>query len=182
MPDIVVSVNEPLVTVSVTESSVTVSETVQQVTVAVGTSGPQGAAGTVGATGPAGATGPQGSAGAVGATGSQGIQGEQGPAGPQGIQGIQGEPGAGVPWVETEIDFGTNPIVSKRFTIASVGVTASSKILVLPSGKVATGRIGDDWEWDSITFSAIPSTDQFTVTAHASARVVGKRTIQYQVL
>lgn len=90
--------------------------------------------------------------------------------------------GAGAPWVEAEIDFGSNPIVSKRFTIASVGVTASSKILVLPSGKVATGRVGDDWEWDSITLSAIPGTDQFVVTAHASSRVVGKRTIQYQVL
>jgi len=89
--------------------------------------------------------------------------------------------GGSATWTEAEIDFGSNPVRSKRFTITDAGVTGASKIAVLASGKVATGRVGNDWEWDAITFAALPGTGTFTLTALASGRVLGKRTIQYQV-
>lgn len=80
---------------------------------------------------------------------------------------------------EVEIDFGSFPVSSKRLTISDETVTPSSMIVVTPSGNVATGRVGDDWEWDSIVFSAKPNAGSFTLTANASGRIRGKRKILY---
>ena len=61
-----------------------------------GSTGPQGTTGTAGANGPQGATGPQGASptGRNGAQGSQGPTGPQGPSGPSGPQGSTGPQGA----------------------------------------------------------------------------------------
>lgn len=87
--------------------------------------------------------------------------------------------GGGLSLTETEIDFGTLPVQGKRFTITEASITTSSLIMVSPSGNVATDRVGDDWEWDSINFSAKPNTGTFTLTANASGRIRGKRKILY---
>lgn len=82
---------------------------------------------------------------------------------------------------EIEIDFGTKPVTSKRFTITNASVTTLSKIQVLPSGNSATGRGSDDWEWDTITFAAKGNTGNFTLYAKASGRIGGKRKIFYTI-
>ena len=88
---------------------------------------------------------------------------------------------AGATWTETEIDFGSTPVKSMRFTITDAGVTGTSKILPIPSNNVATGRVGNDFEWDSIALAAIAGTGNFVLTANASGFIVGKRKIFYQV-
>lgn len=80
---------------------------------------------------------------------------------------------------ETEIDFGSTPVKDKRFTITDAGISATSKIMVTPSGNVATGRVGNDWEWDTIGFSALAGTGNFVLTAFPSGFVVGKRKVFY---
>jgi hypothetical protein len=86
---------------------------------------------------------------------------------------------AGVTITETEIDFGSLPVQGKKFTITQAGVLPASLVSVSPSGNVATDRVGDDYEWDSINFSAKPNTGTFTLTAYASGRIRGKRKILY---
>jgi hypothetical protein len=54
--------------------------------------------------------------------------------------------------------------------------------VVSPSGSVATGRVGNDWEWDSIALSALAGTGSFVVTAKASGRIRGKRKIYYSFI
>lgn len=82
---------------------------------------------------------------------------------------------------EAEIDFGLSPVRSKKFTVVDGAVTAASKIIVSPSGNVGTGRVGDDWEWDSISFAAKAGTGSFTISAHASGRIRGNRKVYYSV-
>jgi len=82
---------------------------------------------------------------------------------------------------EAEIDFGSTPTRSKKFTVIDGSVTGASKITVMPSGNVGTGRVGDDWEWDSIAFAAVAGSGSFTVSAFASGRIMGNRKIYYSV-
>lgn len=83
--------------------------------------------------------------------------------------------------VEVEIDFGSNPVSGKRFTITDALAFTTSKILVHPSGNPATGRGSDDWEWDSIQFAAKGNTGTFTLYAKASGKIRGKRKIFYTI-
>lgn len=87
--------------------------------------------------------------------------------------------GGGLSLTEIEVDFGSKPTRSKKFTITDASITGASKIIVSPSGTVATGRFGDDWEWDSINTSAKAGTGQFVLTCFASGKVAGKRKFYY---
>lgn len=81
---------------------------------------------------------------------------------------------------ETEVDFGSGvPVRSKVFTITDAAINSAHKIMVTPSGNVATGRVGNDWEWDSIQSIARAGTGQFFLTCIASGRVKGKRKFHY---
>lgn len=82
---------------------------------------------------------------------------------------------------EAEINFGSDPVRSKKFTIVDASVTPTSKVTVMPSGNVGTGRVGDDWEWDSIAFAAKAGSGSFTITAFASGRIMGNRKVYYSV-
>jgi len=82
---------------------------------------------------------------------------------------------------EVEIDFGTKPTRSKRFTITDALATTLSKIMVVPSGNVATGRGQDDWEWDTIQFAAKGNTGNFSLSAYSNTRIGGKRKIFYTI-
>lgn len=85
-------------------------------------------------------------------------------------------------WTETEIDFGSVPVKDKTFTITDANVTSSSKIIVNPSGNVATGRVGNDLEWDNLILGALGGTGSFVLTALATpGPIVGKRKVFYQV-
>lgn len=91
--------------------------------------------------------------------------------------------GAGASWTEVEIDFGaTTPKYDALFTITDASVNTSSKIIVLPSGKTATGRVSGDAQWDNLLLAASPGTGNFTLYALAfPGPVKGKRVIQYTV-
>jgi hypothetical protein len=92
-------------------------------------------------------------------------------------------PGAGSSvWTDYEVDFGATPTYSKSFDITDASVSGTSKVLVVPCGKPATGGKEDDWEWDGITFAANPGAGAFRVMASAfPGPVAGKRKISYQV-
>jgi hypothetical protein len=82
---------------------------------------------------------------------------------------------------EVEIDFGTKPIRTKRFTITDALAATTSKILITPSGNIGTNRGTDDWEWDTINFAAKGNSGNFTLSAYASGKVGGKRKIFYTI-
>lgn len=89
---------------------------------------------------------------------------------------------SGASLTETEIDFGTTPISSKVFTITDALVSGTSKITATASGNVATGRVGNDNEWDAIIYTAKAGTGNFELTANCvTGSVVGRRKIFYQV-
>lgn len=90
-------------------------------------------------------------------------------------------PGAGGLTVqEVEIDFGTTPVTEGVFTITDAGVTGSSRILLSPSGSTATGRTGNDYSWETFSFSAVAGTGSFDLYANCSnGSVVGKRKVIY---
>lgn len=90
--------------------------------------------------------------------------------------------GGGSTWTETEIDFGTTPQWSKTFTVTDAGVSGSSKITLCPSGNPATGRAGNDLEWDNLILGGLAGSGQFTLTALAvPGPVVGKRKVFYSI-
>jgi hypothetical protein len=84
---------------------------------------------------------------------------------------------------ETEIDFGSGaPLYEKKFTITDAGVSPTSKVFVVQSGSVATSRVGDDAEWDSVDYAAKSGTGEFTLLAVATpGPIKGKRKIFYTI-
>lgn len=170
--------------------------------------GPQGPAGSPGSAGAAGAPGPAVYLeaepaedtvlipGPAGSNGVAGVAGPSGPAvyleaepgedgltivGPAGPQGPAGGGGGGT-WTEIEVDFGTTPVADKLFSVSDGTVSSTSKVIIMESGKAATGRIAGDAEWDSITAAALPATGSFTIYALARpGPVVGKRKLHYTV-
>jgi hypothetical protein len=85
-------------------------------------------------------------------------------------------------WVEVEVDFGSTPQWSKTFTVTDANVTTATRVAVVPSGNVATGRVGNDAEWDSLICTALPASGSFTLTVAAfPGPIVGRRKVQYQI-
>lgn len=144
-----------------------------------GEPGPMGPPGVAGATGGAGATGPAGPIGFF--YGEDGEDGYPGPPGPTGATGPAG--GGGGSWTEVEIDFGSAPVYEATFTITDAAITSSAvKVILVPSGKAATGRTADDWQWDGGTFAANPGTGSATCyAAFFPGPIVGRRKLQYSV-
>lgn len=91
--------------------------------------------------------------------------------------------GAGASWTEIEFDFGSgNPQYDAQFTITDASIGPTSKVVVVTSGKVATGRVAGDGQWDSISYDALAGTGSATVYAMAHpGPVVGRRYAQYTV-
>jgi hypothetical protein len=85
-------------------------------------------------------------------------------------------------WVEVEVDFGSSPQWVKTFTVTDANVTTATRVAVVPSGNVATSRVGNDAEWDSLICTALPAAGSFTLTVAAfPGPVVGRRKVQYQI-
>ena len=91
---------------------------------------------------------------------------------------------AGIVTTAVELDFGGGaPVYSQSFTVIDGTVTPANTILVFQSGVTATGRVGNDLEWDQLLLGAVAGTGQITITALASpGPVKGRRTVLYQVL
>lgn len=90
--------------------------------------------------------------------------------------------GGGVSLTEVEIDFGTIDTPITSWTISDAGITPANKILIFLSPNPATGRIGNDWEGDFASFTAIAGTGDFSLSARFDGRMVGARKIFYQVI
>lgn len=91
-------------------------------------------------------------------------------------------PGGSFSMAEAEIDFGTTPQWSKTFTVTDALVSGTSKVSAWASGNTATGRVGNDDEWDMVMYSAKAGTGEFTLTAMAlPGPIVGKRKIFYAI-
>lgn len=85
-------------------------------------------------------------------------------------------------FTEIELDFGYVNATGARFIIVDANVKSTSRIRVLASGNAATDRVGNDFEWDQIQFSAIPGSGQFILCANViNGSVVGKRKVLYGV-
>jgi len=85
-------------------------------------------------------------------------------------------------WTELEVDFGSTPVYDASFTITNAGISTSSQVVVVPSGKPATGRTADDWQWDGAVFAANPAVGSATCYATFSpGPIVGPRKIQYKI-
>jgi hypothetical protein len=90
--------------------------------------------------------------------------------------------GGGATWTEAEIDFGAAPVYTASFTITDAGISAASKVQILPCGKAATGRTADDWAWDGATFAALPASGSATCYAvFTPGPIVGRRKVQYSI-
>lgn len=89
---------------------------------------------------------------------------------------------ASVTVTEIEVDFGSVPITSATFNVTDAIVSTSSNIMISLTGKTATGRVGNDYTWDSISYSAVPGTGNFVLDAVINnGSVVGKRKLIYLV-
>jgi len=62
---------------------------------------------------------------------------------------------------EIEIDFGSTPVKSKKFTITDAGVSTGMKIMVEQSGNPATGRSADENEFTILSARAFAKTGAF---------------------
>lgn len=89
-------------------------------------------------------------------------------------------PTSGSTTQEYEVDFGTTPVTEGVFTVTDAGITSGSIVIVNPNGATATDRVGNDYSWETFTFSAVAGTGEFTLYANCSnGSVVGKRKIIY---
>ena len=94
----------------------------------------------------------------------------------------RGGGGGGGTWTEVEIDFGSDPVYDATFSITDASINSGSEVVIVPSGKAATGRTADDWQWDGGTFAANPGTGSATCYAtFYPGPIVGRRKLQYQI-
>ncbi len=78
-----------------------------------------------------------------------------------GQAGVNGTDGA-LTVSEAEIDLGLVPVYDAVITVPATGVTPSSSIIAVQSGKAATGLDADENELDKLIIACVPGTDEFT--------------------
>jgi hypothetical protein len=97
-----------------------------------------------------------------------------------GTAGTDGDDGA-LTVTEVEVDFGVVPVFEKQITVTDAGVSGTSKIIAVQSGKAATGRDADENEMDSLLLNCTPATGQFVLNCRAiPGPVSGLYKINYQ--
>jgi hypothetical protein len=81
---------------------------------------------------------------------------------------------------EAEIDFGTTPVRSAKFTVTDARIASTHKIVISESAVTPTGKAADEHEFDGLVLKAVAGTGQFTVYAQAvPGPVAGKFRINY---
>lgn len=122
-------------------ATVVVSGTGGSVAGAQGPPGVDGEDGADGQRGDDGARGPQGVTGPAGPPGLDGEDGDPGPPGPPGATGPPGPAGGGGGAATTiEVNLGTTPRTSGKFTITDAAIGASSKVLAWQAPGPYTGK------------------------------------------
>ena len=81
-----------------------------------------------------------------------------------------------------EIDFGNTPVSSATFNIVRANALTTSTVLAYTNSNSATGRVGNDWEFDMPFFSAVTNNGSFDLSVTFNHSVVGKRLINYQII
>lgn len=85
-------------------------------------------------------------------------------------------------WKEIEVDFGSVPVSTRKWTITDAEVLPGFRIVVQPSGAPATGRPGNDWEVDAAQFTTVAGTGNFVLAATVlNGHIRGVRKILYQI-
>lgn len=117
-----------------------------------GPTGPAGPTGPTGPTGPAGPTGPTGPAGPTGPPGADSVV--PGPTGPTGPTGPAGGGGSAT---TVEVNLGSSPKFTGKFTITDAGISAASKILCwqAPGPYTGKGTRADEAEMQPVQIIAV---------------------------
>lgn len=85
-------------------------------------------------------------------------------------------------WKSVEVDFGSVGVTDKAFTITDAEVQSTFNIAVMPSGRPATNRVGNDFAWDQVQCSTVPGTGSFVLQVSViNGRMLGKRNFIYQI-
>lgn len=85
-------------------------------------------------------------------------------------------------WKLVEIDFGSVPVSTKSFTITDAEVLATFNVIAQPSGKPATGRVGNDFSVEAIQCTTVPAAGSFALHVTVlNGHIRGKRNIVYQI-
>lgn len=85
-------------------------------------------------------------------------------------------------WKSIEIDFGSSGVSSKSFTITDAEVLATFNVIAQPSGKPATGRIGNDFSVEAIQCTTVPGAGSFVLhVVVLNGHIRGVRNIIYQI-
>lgn len=96
--------------------------------------------------------------------------------------GTWNTPTAIVDMTQVEIDFGTDPIYSKEFTITDAGVSGTSQIMATMALEAPTGKEVDEIEMDMLKLMCQAGSGQFILYAEAlEGRVLGAFKINYLV-
>jgi hypothetical protein len=89
-----------------------------------------------------------------------------------------GSPAASI----VEVDFGSVPVWSATFTIVDAGVGVSSQVSAWQDSTPASGREGNDAEFDALVCATMAGVGQFDLTVSAvPGPVVGARNIAYLI-
>jgi|JI9StandDraft_2_1071091.scaffolds.fasta_scaffold00829_9 NADPH-dependent glutamate synthase beta subunit-like oxidoreductase len=85
-------------------------------------------------------------------------------------------------WKSIEVDFGSSGVSSKTFAITDAEVLSTFNVIAMPSGKTATDRVGNDFEWDAVQCTTRSGSGTFDLTVMVlTGHIRGKRTIVYQI-
>lgn len=88
-------------------------------------------------------------------------------------------PGALVSTI-VEVDFGSLPSWGADFTIVDAAVGVGSRVVTQQISAPATGRVGNDAEWDQLLLATAPAAGSFTLSVMPlPGPVVGMRRIAY---
>lgn len=85
-------------------------------------------------------------------------------------------------WKAIEVDFGSSGVSSKTFTITDAEVLSNFNVIAQPSGKPATGRVGNDFSVEAIQCTTVPGSGSFVLhVVVLNGHIRGVRNIMYQI-
>jgi hypothetical protein len=88
-----------------------------------------------------------------------------------------------VDWHQTEVDLGSTPAYSGKFTITDATITATGKVVAIQAGGPYTGKgtLGDEAEMDTVSVAVTPAAGSATAYWRSQTAVRGNFKFNYQV-